>query len=140
MQISKKTSISNSCKSRNKRNNPTTPTKDFSSNSKRKLGQSQKALKKGREITVILISDIDLLTLRNRNRHGDISHCGKSHDGYMSILFGKSIYQLLFLGTKLGSAHCYIHFHLLVHFHEFSSVFNICQQIINRSRQVCSLF
>jgi hypothetical protein len=66
MQISKKTSISNSCKSRNKRNNPATPRKTFRQTQKGNLGNHQKALKKGREITVILISDIDLLTLRKQ--------------------------------------------------------------------------
>ena len=30
---------------------------------------------------------------QNRNRHGDISHCGKSHDGYMLDFFGQCVLE-----------------------------------------------
>jgi hypothetical protein len=43
---------------------------------------SKKRFEKGRDMTVIFTS-ILITKVLNRNRHGDVSHCGKSHDGYM---------------------------------------------------------
>jgi hypothetical protein len=58
-----------------------------------------------------------------------------SHDATMPW----NRYQCAFRWYKLGSIICYTFF-ICLYLHEFSSVFNICQQIINRSRQtvLCS--